>query len=81
MQEIITTTHGPPETLHALNALRRAMSAEVVGDDKCERFYMFQKSLLVDLTKTKKSKDISFFSLQVKHSFTAPFNEKFVSFE
>lgn len=58
------------------------MSVERVSDDKCERSYVFQKSLLVDLTKTKKSKDVRvFFSLQVKHSFSAPFNEKFVSFE
>ncbi|KAL1417888.1 hypothetical protein MTO96_006060 [Rhipicephalus appendiculatus] len=50
----------PPaaETLHALDVLRRAMAADEISDDTCTRFYGFQRSLLSDLTKKKKQKDI-----------------------
>ncbi|KAH8019251.1 hypothetical protein HPB51_018478 [Rhipicephalus microplus] len=58
---------GPPpaaETLHALDVLRRAVAADEVSDDTCRRFYAFEQSLLGDLAKKKRQKDIRDFFIK-----------------
>ncbi|KAH8029897.1 hypothetical protein HPB51_005199 [Rhipicephalus microplus] len=52
------------ETLHALDVLRRAVAADEVSDDTCTRFYAFEQSLLGDLAKKKRQKDIRDFFIK-----------------
>ncbi|KAH8038016.1 hypothetical protein HPB51_020536 [Rhipicephalus microplus] len=59
---------GPPlaaETLHALDVLRRAVAADEVSGDTCRRFYAFEQSLLGDLAKKKRQKDIRLFHQEI----------------
>ncbi|KAH8008949.1 hypothetical protein HPB51_008076 [Rhipicephalus microplus] len=52
------------ETLHALDVLRRAVAADEVSDDTCTHFYAFEQSLLGDLAKKKRQKDIRDFFIK-----------------
>lgn len=59
-----TADEQPPttaETLDALDVLRRVVNSERVSEDACERFYMFQRTLLKDLEGTKKQLPITDF--------------------
>ncbi|KAH8019112.1 hypothetical protein HPB51_016750 [Rhipicephalus microplus] len=52
------------ETLYALDILGRAVAVDEVSDNTCTRFYAFEQSLLGDLAKKKRQKDIGDFFIK-----------------